>query len=468
MASVKKRTNKDGTVSYLIRAFVEEKPGGRQDRKSMTWRPPDGMRPSAADKQAEKEAALFEELVRSGVISIDGKTRFSDYAAKWMRVADLEPKTRVQYEYLLTRINKAIGHIALEKIRASHLKEFYKNLREPGVKESGYAIATTLDKKRDGLKLTYVKLAELSGVSTATASVACRGHRVSVKSAKKISDALGADMTKLFNVARGKETLSETTVWHHHKLIRTILYGAKEDKAIQNNVAARLKGAPTQPDDEAAYLDEDDAIRFLEALLDEPDIRIKTALILDMFSGVRRGELCGFSWTDVGFFKSNVAVKKASQYVSGLGVIETTTKSKKSVREISVPPFVISVLEEYRLWWLDYKKSLGDAWKGGDRLFIQKDGKPLFPSTINYWMSKFIERNDLPHATPHTLRHTFASLQIASGVDLRTLQSRTGHAKATTLLNTYSHVIKSAQERAAKAMEDALLAGFAEEQKKAK
>ena len=66
------------------------------------------------------------------------------------------------------------------------------------------------------------------------------------------------------------------------------------------------------------------------------------------------------------------------------------------------------------------------------------------------------------------LRHTFASLQIASGVDLRTLQSRTGHAKATTLLNTYSHVIKSAQERAAKAVEDALLAGFAEAQKKAK
>ena len=84
MASITKRTNKAGEVSYLIRAFVEQGPSGKQTTKSMTWKPPAGMRLSAADKQAEKEAVLFEEWVRSGVVSIDRKIRFEDYAAQWM------------------------------------------------------------------------------------------------------------------------------------------------------------------------------------------------------------------------------------------------------------------------------------------------------------------------------------------------------------------------------------------------
>ena len=47
------------------------------------------MRPSTADKQAEKEAVLFEERVRSGIVSIDGKTQFADYADRWMHTADI-------------------------------------------------------------------------------------------------------------------------------------------------------------------------------------------------------------------------------------------------------------------------------------------------------------------------------------------------------------------------------------------
>ena len=458
MANVTKRTNKDGSISYLIRAFVEEGADGKQVRKSTTWRPPVGMRLTAADKQAEKEAALFEDRVRRGIVSVDGNTRFEDYAARWMETADIAPKTREQYNYLLRRINQAIGHITLEKLRADNLKMFYKNLREAGVKEAGYAIASTLDKKRLEMKLTLIKLAELSGVSRDTVSTACHGKRVSIDSARKISAGLDSEMTDLFTVVYGTESLSEQTVWHYHKLIRAILSGAEQDDIVVRNVASRLKGAPTQPDDEAAYLDDDEARAFLVALQSEPDIRVKTVLTLDLFTGLRRGELCGLSWDNIDFFNNVVHVRKASQYLSEQGVTEVSTKNRSSTRDVSVPPFVTSLLTEYRRWWLDYKFSLGDAWNGDqERLFIQSDGKPLFPSTINYWMRKFIKRNNLPEATPHTLRHTFATLQITAGVDLKTLQSRTGHKLASTLLNVYSHVIQHAQDKAAQAMSDSLL-----------
>lgn len=88
---------------------------------------------------------------------------------------------------------------------------------------------------------------------------------------------------------------------------------------------------------------------------------------------------------------------------------------------------------------------------------MQIDGKPIFPDTINGWLKRFTERNGLPQISPHSLRHTFITLQLAAGVDIRTLQARTGHAQASTLLNVYAHAIQSAQERAAQAMDDMLL-----------
>jgi integrase len=62
----------------------------------------------------------------------------------------------------------------------------------------------------------------------------------------------------------------------------------------------------------------------------------------------------------------------------------------------------------------------------------------------------------LEHFTPHSLRHTFSTLQIAAGVDIRTLQARTGHAQASTLTNIYAHSLKSAAEAASDALDDIL------------
>ena len=458
MPNITKRTNKSGSPSYLIRVFVEEAVGGKQRVKSITWRPPTGMRQSAADKQAEKEAILFEEKVRTGIASLDSKTKFADYATRWMDAAEIAPKTREHYGYLLKRINQAVGHIQLEKLQADHLQTFYSNLREVGLKGEGYATSTVLNAKRQDLKLTYVKLAELCGISRDTSSAACKGERISIKSAQMISAWFDTDISKLFEITESTETLSARTIWHYHKLIRAILTSAKKSRIVPFNVASEHMDAPKLSRDEARYLNDDEAQAFLSALQGEPDIRIKTALILDMFTGLRRGELCGLSWEDIDFANNIVHVRKSSQYVAGHGVIEVPTKTLSSTRSISVPAYVTNLLADYKSWWSDYCLTFGDNWKGDkERLFIKVDGSPIHPGTINTWMRSLIKRNNLPNATPHTLRHTFATLQLAAGVDIRTLQARTGHAQASTLLNVYSHAIQSAQERAADAMEQMLL-----------
>jgi integrase len=164
------------------------------------------------------------------------------------------------------------------------------------------------------------------------------------------------------------------------------------------------------------------------------------------------------SWPDIDFDGSIIRVRRASQYIPGQGIIEVATKNRSSERSISIAPFVIELLKEYKKWWEEYRSNLGDLWQGEkERLFIQYDGKPLFPDTVNRWLRSFVERNGLPKITPHSLRHTFASLQIAAGVDVRTVQSITGHSQASTLLNIYSHAIESAQLKAAQTIADTLL-----------
>ena len=122
-----------------------------------------------------------------------------------------------------------------------------------------------------------------------------------------------------------------------------------------------------------------------------------------------------------------------------------------------MPAWIFDILKQYKLWWYSQQIANGSKWQGDEnRLFIQSDGKPINPDTINFWLEKFIEKNNLPHFTPHSLRHTFATLQIMAGVNIRTLQARTGHAQASTLVNIYSHAIKTADELAAEALDDML------------
>jgi integrase len=415
------------------------------------------MRPSAADKEAEKEATRFEDRARR-FASVNGKIKFMDFAREWVETSDLAPKTRESYDYLLHRINIAIGHIAIEKLESNHIKRFISNLREPGIKEVGsYAISTSLAEHRTSAKLTQKRLSEVSGVSSTTIGAAECGERILIKTAQKLCAALYIEIEKVFTIENSAGVLSDRTVRHYHKLISTILQSAVDDEILPRNVA-KYKNSPKLPRSEAKYLDDEEARTFLTAVLDESDIRVKTVLILDLFTGMRKGELCGLEWQDIDFTDNVIHVRRASQYIAGQGVIEVPTKNFTSTRSIDVSSFVVKILKDYKLWWVDYRFMLGDAWKGQkERLFIQADGKPLFPDTVNYWLSRFNEKNEFPHITPHTFRHTFATLQLGAGVDIRTLQARTGHSQASTLLNVYSHFLQSKQEKAAQAMDDVLL-----------
>lgn len=459
LANITKRLNKDGSVSYQIRAYVDETGTGKQLMQRMTWRAPAGMRPSSADKEAARQAALFEEKAKQGLAAFGGNTRFADFARNWIDTQPLAPKTRELYNTLMERIEIALGNIRLEKLQAHHLEAFYKNLGEPGIKQNGsFAVSNKLSRILQDRGLSKMALANAAGTSEPTILAAARGAHIRPDKAADICKALDMPLEKVFEMHKSTAKLTGNTIAHYHRFISAVLMTAKKQRLIPFNVAAEQCSAPKIERKEARYLTDEQARQFLDALNSEPDIRVKTSLTLLLFTGLRRGELLGLSWQDIDFEKQLIHVRRASQVQKGKGVTDAPTKNKSSMRAIKVSTYVIDLLTKYHIWWNERRLQYGSSWQGEkERLFIQDNGCPLYPDTFNFWLNKFLEQNGFEHITPHSLRHTFCTLELAAGVDYKTLQSMSGHAQASTLVNIYSHVIESAQDRAAEALAKTLL-----------
>ena len=123
--------------SYSIRVSCGYDMTGRQIIKSMTWKPQPDMTDAQAEKEAQRQAVLFEEKCRTGQV-LQGNVRFADFAEIWLRdyaAKQVRPTTFDRYKAMLPRINAAIGHIRLDRLQPHHLMQFYANLEESGIRE---------------------------------------------------------------------------------------------------------------------------------------------------------------------------------------------------------------------------------------------------------------------------------------------------------------------------------------------
>ena len=136
-------------------------------------------------------------------------------------------------------------------------------------------------------------------------------------------------------------------------------------------------------------------------------------------------------------------IVRSSAYVNRKGMITKDTKNSSSTRTIDLSDSSIILLKNYQKWQSEKRLAMGDQWHNTDRLFTQANGLPMNADTIGQWFKKFISKTDLPKVTLHSLRHTNATLMIASGADIRSVSGRLGHSNTSTTLNIYSHFIQS-------------------------
>ena len=102
------------------------------------------------------------------------------------------------------------------------------------------------------------------------------------------------------------------------------------------------------------------------------------------------------------------------------------------------------------------KKKVGSShW-----VFPSPTGGPISPDSVLHMLHRVLKRAGLPRVRFHDLRHTFATLALQNGVDIKTVSGMLGHFSAGFTLDTYAHVTTVAQKEAAKAMERVLTAAL--------
>lgn len=118
----------------------------------------------------------------------------------------------------------------------------------------------------------------------------------------------------------------------------------------------------------------------------------------------------------------------------------------------------VNYLSAYKIYQMEQRLKVGDRWQDSGYIFTNDLGEPINPNTISSWFSKFMNKHSdkLPYITLHSLRHTNATLQIASGVPITTVAKRLGHTNSTTTGKIYAHAIKSADEAAAETLDNLL------------
>lgn len=385
-----------GNDRYRLRVSVGTGQNRHVFKKNIRCNTPikeDGVYP----REVQVKLAKFVTAVSENKISKSSMTFKQFTETVWLpdyAERKLKLKTLTRYkEMLSSRIYEAIGHIRISKLGPTHLNKFYKQLEEPVLKTT--------------------------------------------KNGEVITGALSA-----------------RTIEHHHDLISSILGKAVKWEYIVSNPAQKAD-PPSVEETERPFLEESQ-IKEVMVALDKEKLKYQAMILLDIFSGLRRGELMGLEWTDIDFINNAIMINKTSNYTVDAGIYEDTVKTKKSNRTVSMPPFVMKVLREYYTEQRKYKEEKSKKGKliiENDKLFIQHNGNPTHPDTVSKWWPKFLERNHLPHVNFHGLRHSNASIIMALGFDTVTGAGRLGHARKETFLNTYAHMLTTKEKGVAAAME---------------
>lgn len=165
--------------------------------------------------------------------------------------------------------------------------------------------------------------------------------------------------------------------------------------------------------------------------------------------------MLGIRWRDCDLDVGKVRVVATLQRVRG-ELIFVPPKSDRSRRTITLPPFAIAGLKAHRKEQAERRLLVGPAWHDLDLVVDRGDGHPLDPDTFTHQFERFAERAGIEGANLHSLRHSFATTMLVSGVHPKVVSEALGHANVAFTMGVYQHVLPTMGEQAAAAIEAAL------------
>ena len=238
--------------------------------------------------------------------------------------------------------------------------------------------------------------------------------------------------------------LSPKTVRNIHQIIASAMKLAKEQKIIASDPTESCT-LPKLEHREMKTLSVEQLASFLR---EAKESGVFEMYYVEMATGLRRGELLGLKWEDIDLEQGDLRVKRQIARING-EVIEAPLKTKNAYRTLPLAEDTIVVLKQQR------KKVGSSPW-----VFPSPTGGPISPDSVLHMLHRVLKRAGLPKVRFHDLRHTFATLALQNGVDVKTVSGMLGHFSAGFTLDTYAHVTTAAQKEAARTIEKVLTAAI--------
>lgn len=247
------------------------------------------------------------------------------------------------------------------------------------------------------------------------------------------------DRIEAKNQAKG---LSAKTVRNINQVISSAMDLAIEQKLI----AANPTNACALPKVEHKEMKTLTAEQLASFLREAKETGVYEMYYIELATGLRRGELLGLKWEDIDWAQGIIRVRRQVARINGK-IVEAPLKTRNSYRTVSISADAIEVLKAQRT-------KTNDAY-----VFPSPTGGPISPDSVLHMLHRVLERAGLPKVRFHDLRHTFATLALQNGVDIKTVSGMLGHYSAGFTLDTYAHVTTAAQKEAANTMGNVLAVG---------
>ena len=382
----RKRQNKDGTFSYTFRVYRGYTPEGERLKPYVyTWKSPAGLTERQADKEAQRQAVLYEEQCKSGLVCTQQNLTLAGFIPQYLETMEEthSPATCEFYRSVIRRcILPALGNHKLSQIKPVHVQAF---------------------------------VSQLNSMESQT--------------------------------PHANKPISPNTVKRYLCVLQSIFRQAVKLGILPENPASAEKltlKKPVKP--EIDIFTKQEAAAMLEALEQEP-LQFQVLIQLAVITGARRGELVALRFEDIDQTANKVTIARAAVKIVGK-TAQTKAPKDYEVRSIAVSPYCIDLVNQLEQEKRRERLRLGSQWHEGGWLFTQWNGEMMNPCTPTRQFSKFLERNGFRHRKFHALRHTSATLLLYGGVSLKQVQGRLGHGDIETT-NKYLHCLQEADEEAA-------------------
>ena len=232
------------------------------------------------------------------------------------------------------------------------------------------------------------------------------------------------------------EGLSDRVVRAIHANCRSALEKAVQEGLIRVNPAVGCK-LPPKKAREMQVLTQEEIVRFLNQAKEEGYYEL---FLLELGTGMRRGEILALKWSDLNFTTGELRIERQVHVFNKEHVLPVP-KTKASVRTVILPQSLLNILREYK-----ESAEVESEWMFPSPI---DSTQTRHPSAIRKRLQMILERAGCKKVRFHDLRHTFATMALEHGMDVKTLSATIGHVSTETTIDIYSHITDTMQQQAA-------------------